>query len=592
MTRVVAGIAGYGNCMGIPTVGGEVCFEECYSQNPLVNAFCLGIAHRNRIFYARACGKGNPVIYVGSSTGRDGIHGATMASEEFNAQSEERRPTVQVGDPFTEKLLLEACLELMKTDYIIGIQDMGAAGLTCSNCEMAGRGGAGVDIDLDRVPTRETGMSPYEIMLSESQERMLLVAQKGKERDVEEIFSKWDLHGITIGRVTDDGRMRVRENGRIVADIPARVLSEESPVYYNPKKKPGYIEEIQEWTPDHLPEPKDYTEVLERLISSPALGSKSWVYEQYDHMVRVNSIMLPGGDAAVLRIIGTSKAIGMTLDGNGRYCYLDPRMGGKLAVAEAARNLVCTGTKPLAITNCLNFGDPESPVVMWQFDEAVEGIADACRVLNTPVTGGNVSFYNQTLGEPIFPTPVIGMVGLMHDARALVTPWFKNEGHLVCLIGQMDEHLGGSEYLKAEHGLITGPPPQVNIAFEKKVQTACLRGIELGIIESAHDCSEGGLAVAIAESCFSPTGPIGAAISLDKGDRMDALLFGEAPSRILVSMDEKRMTEWERLATKIAVPWQVIGRVGGEDLQIGSWIKIPVKRLQYAWDSAIPSRLT
>jgi phosphoribosylformylglycinamidine synthase II len=591
MSRVVAGIAGYGNCMGIPTVGGEVFFEECYSQNPLVNAFCLGIAHRDRIFYARACGEGNPVIYVGSSTGRDGIHGATMASEEFNEQSEERRPTVQVGDPFTEKLLLEACLELMKTDYIVGIQDMGAAGLTCSNCEMAGKGGAGVDIDLGLVPTRETGMTPYEIMLSESQERMLLVARKGKEKDVEDIFSKWDLHGVTIGRVTGDGHMRVREKGRIVADIPALVLSEEAPVYHNPQKRPAYIEEIQEWKPGHLPEPSDLTKVLENLLGSPSLGSKGWVFEQYDHMVRINTILLPGGDAAVLRIMGKSKAIGMTLDGNGRYCYLDPRMGSRLAVAEAARNLVCTGTKPLAITNCLNFGDPENPEVMWQFDEAVEGIAEACRCFKTPVTGGNVSFYNQTLGEPIFPTPVIGMVGLVQDIQTLVTPWFKDDGDLICLIGQMGEDLGGSEYLKAEHGLIKGKPPCLDLAFESKVQTACLRGIELGIIKSAHDCSEGGLAIALAESCFSPFGLKGAEVTFDTVGRPDALLFGETPSRILVTIDEKRMSEWDRLATRIAVPWQAIGKVGGDQMKIGPWIKSTVKRLQFLWEKGIPERL-
>jgi len=591
MTRVVAGIAGYGNCMGIPTVGGEVCFEECYSQNPLVNAFCLGIARRERIFYARASGEGNPVIYVGSSTGRDGIHGATMASEEFNEQSEERRPTVQVGDPFTEKLLLEACLELMKTDHLIGIQDMGAAGLTCSNCEMASRGGAGVEIDLDLVPARESGMTPYEIMLSESQERMLLVAKEGMQQEVEAICAKWDLHGVTIGRVTGDGRMRVRKDGKTVADIPARALSDEAPVYHRPVKSPAYVEEAHAWKPDDLPEPDDHTKVLEGLLGSPVLGSKAWVYEQYDHMVRINTILLPGGDAAVLRVMGTSKGIGMTLDGNGRYCHLDPRMGGMLAVAEAARNLVCAGVRPLAITNCLNFGDPGNPEVMWQFDQAVGGIADACSHFKTPVTGGNVSFYNQTLGEPIFPTPVIGMVGVLQDVRTLTTPWFKRQGDLVCLIGEPGGHLGGSEYLKAFHGLIKGTPPQVDLAFESKVQAACLRGIELGIVRSAHDCSEGGLAVALAEACFSPEGPVGCEVSLQTEERVDALLFGETPSRIVVSLDERRMSEWDRLATKIAVPWQVIGRVGGDHLTISPWIKCPVRRLRSLWEQALPGML-
>jgi phosphoribosylformylglycinamidine synthase len=386
--------------------------------------------------------------------------------------------------------------------------------------------------------------------------------------------------------------MNVKKGGKQVADIPARVLSEDAPVCHNPQKKPGYIEENHAWGPGSLPEPNDYTVVLERLMGSPELGSKGWVFEQYDHMVRINTILLPGGDAAVLRVMGTSKAIGMTLDGNGRYCYLDPRMGGKLAVAEAARNLVCTGTRPLAITNCLNFGDPENPEVMWQFDEAVEGIAEACRFFSTPVTGGNVSFYNQTLGEPIFPTPVIGMVGLLQDARTIVTPWFKKEGDLICLIGEIGDHLGGSEYLKSEHGLIKGAPPRLDLNFESKVQRACLRGIELGIIKSAHDCSEGGIAVALVESCFSPSGLMGAEIRMDKNDRVDSMLFGETPSRIIISIEEKSVPAWERLATSIAVPWQIIGRVGGDTLRIGPWIKSPIRRLNFLWERSLPEKLT
>ncbi len=592
MSRVVAGIAGYGNCIGIPTIGGEIYFDECYSQNPLVNVLCLGIARRDKIFYARACGRDNPIIYLGSSTGRDGIHGATMASEEFDEQSEQRRPTVQVGDPFTEKLLLEACLELMKTDAIIGIQDMGAAGLTCSNCEMAARGGSGVEVDINLIPIREEGMSPYEIMLSESQERMLLVAKKDREEELKALFKKWDLHGVTIGRVTDTGNMRIKHGNSQVADIPVCALADDAPLYNRTKKRPEYIDEAQAWEPDNLPEPKDYTGVLEMLISSPALGSRSWIYEQYDHMVRINTILQPGCDAALLRVMGTSYGIGITLDGNGRYCYLDPRVGGMLAVAEAARNLVCAGITPLAITNCLNFGDPENPEVMWQFDEAVEGIAEACTFFHTPVTGGNVSFYNQTLGNPIFPTPVIGMAGIIRDCAGRITPWFKKEGDLICLIGDhKHEHLGGSEYLKLQHGLIKGAPPSIDLAMEGKVLRACLTGIEKGIIRSAHDCSEGGLAVTIAETCFAPDGHIGADITLQKNGRVDALLFGETPSRIVVSIEEKRLPEWEGLAAKFKAPWKIIGRVGGDTLRIGPWIQSPVKRLEFLWNNALPERL-
>jgi phosphoribosylformylglycinamidine synthase II len=456
---------------------------------------------------------------------------------------------------------------------------------------MATRGGVGVEIDLDLIPLREKGMLPYEIMLSESQERMLLVAHKDKERAVQEIFEKWDLHGVTIGKVTKGGRMMIRKGGESVADIPATALTDDAPFYQRPKQRPEYIEELQRLNCNALPEPKDYSGVLESLLGSPALGSKRWIYEQYDHMVRINTLLLPGGDAALLRVIGKPYGIAVTLDGNSRYCFLDPRMGGKLAVAEAARNLVCIGARPLAITNCLNFGNPEKPEVMWQFDEAVEGISEACTFFNTPVTGGNVSFYNQTLGESIFPTPVIGMVGIVQNCQTHVTPWFKKGGDLICMVGNSGGQLGGSEYLKLQHGLVKGEPPQIDLRLESKVQNACMRGIGLGIIRSAHDCSEGGLAVALAESCFSPKNPIGAEILLDKGERADALLFGEAPSRIIITLEEKRLHEWERLATKIAVPWQIIGRAGGDILKIGPWIKSPVKRLCSVWENALSNIL-
>src|SRR5689334_15674742 len=448
---VVAGIAGYGNSIGIPTIGGEIAFEPCYAGNPLVNVFCLGIAKASEIIKGVASGVGNAVYYVGAKTGRDGIHGETMASAEFDDKSAEKRPAVQVGDPFMEKLLLEACLEVMKTDTLIGIQDMGAAGLTCSTTEMGSRGGAGVEIDVARVPQRESGMTPYEIMLSESQERMLLVVKRGREAEVERIFDKWDLHASHIGEVTTDGMLRVKERGKVVAEIPNRALTDEAPVYRRPMSEPEYLREVRTLDLDTLG-PRhagvDQTAALLALLGSPAIGSKRWVYQQYDHMVRTNTINMPGMGAGVVRIKDTDRALAMSVDGNGRYCYLDPRRGAMLAVAEAARNVACAGARPLGATNCLNFGNPERPPIMWQFARAVEGIGEACRALGVPITGGNVSLYNETDGAAIYPTPVIGIVGVLERADRVIGGRFRESGDVVILLGEGRGELGGSEYLK------------------------------------------------------------------------------------------------------------------------------------------------
>ena len=465
---VVAGIAGYGNSIGIPTVGGEIAFEPCYAGNPLVNVFCLGIARASDIIKGVASGVGNAVYYVGAKTGRDGIHGATMASAEFDDKSAEKRPAVQVGDPFMEKLLLEACLEVMKTDALIGIQDMGAAGLTCSTSEMGSRGGVGVEIDVSLVPQRETGMTPYEIMLSESQERMLLVVKRGREAEVEAIFDKWDLHAVRIGEVTSDGLLRVKDHGAVVAEIPNRALTDEAPVYRRPMAPPEYLAAAQRLDLDALPATEARSgaranDALLRLLGSPTIASKRWVYRQYDHMVRTNTINLPGMGAGVVRIKGTDRALAMSVDGNGRYCYLDPYRGAMLAVAEAARNVACAGARPLGATNCLNFGNPERPAIMWQFAQAVEGIGDACRALGVPITGGNVSLYNETDGQAIYPTPVIGVVGLLEHADRVVSRRFQAAGDVIVLLGEGRGELGGSEYLKVVHDVVAGTPPALDL---------------------------------------------------------------------------------------------------------------------------------
>jgi phosphoribosylformylglycinamidine synthase len=565
---VVAGIAHYGNCFGCPTVGGEIAFAPEYAKNPLVNVLCLGLVPRGRIFRGRADGVGNSLVYVGARTGRDGIHGATMASESFDETSAERRPTVQVGDPFTEKLLLEACLEAMATGAVVGIQDMGAAGLACSAAEMPARAGTGAEIDLDRVPQRETRMTPYEILLSESQERMLLVVERGREAEIEQVFAKWELEAVMIGRVRGDGVLRARMRGAVVADVPVRALTDDAPVYDRPRARPDWLDRERAFDPLSLPEPAVGNAVLLRLLGAPTVASKASVWRQYDHMVGINTLVLPGSDAAVLRLRGTPKAIAVATDGNGRYGYLDPFQGGAMAVAEAARNVVCAGGRPLALTDCLNFGSPERPEIMWQFAETVEGIAAACRALEIPVVGGNVSFYNETLGRAILPTPIVGVVGLLGDAERRTTQWFKDAGDLVILLGEPGGSLGGSEYLATLHGRVSGPLAPIDLERERTVQAACLAAIEAGCVRSAHDCAEGGLAVALAECCVTGPARLGAKITLSGPGRWDALLFGEAPSRIVVSVPPAEESRFAQIVREWAIPTAVLGRVGGRRLTV------------------------
>ena len=571
---VVAGIAGYGNSIGIPTIGGEIVFEPTYAGNPLVNVFCLGIAKHSDIIKGVASGVGNAVYYVGAKTGRDGIHGATMASAEFDDKSAEKRPAVQVGDPFMEKLLLEACLEVMQTDALIGIQDMGAAGLTCSTTEMGSRGGAGVEIDVSLVPQRETGMTPYEIMLSESQERMLLVAKQGREAEVERIFEKWDLHAVRIGHVTDDGLLRVKERGVVVAEIPNRALTDEAPVYHRPMSEPEYLREARQIDLDAMAAPSDQNATLRSILGSPTIASKKWIYRQYDHMVRTNTINMPGLGAGVVRIKGTDRALAMSVDGNGRYCYLDPRLGAMLAVAEAARNVACSGACPLAATNCLNFGNPERPGIMWQFGKAVEGIGEACRALDVPITGGNVSLYNETDGKAIYPTPTIGVVGLLEHADRVVSRRFQESGDAIVLLGEGRGELGGSEYLKVMHDLVRGVPPALDLDAERKLQALLVTLAGERLMRSAHDCSDGGLAVTVAECCFDTNG-IGAELSIEGAGvsrevtmNTAAALFGESASRVIVSVVPEYVTTVLQRAAAAGVPARVIGQTGGNRLRI------------------------
>jgi len=590
MDGVVSGIAGYGNSMGVPTVGGEVYFHESYSMNPLVNVFCLGIAEKDKIFYAKAEGPGNPVLYVGSKTGRDGIHGATMASAEFGEDIEKKRPNVQVGDPFKEKLLLEACLEVMEKDLIIGIQDMGAAGLTCSTSEMASNSGTGISIDLDLVPQREEGMTPYEIMLSESQERMLLVARQETVQQVQEIFAKWDLDAVIIGHVTDGDRLKVQAGGETVVDIPVNSIVNACPVYHRPSEKPAYLRHHKDQSLPKLPD--DYNRVFLSLLARPTLANKEWVYRQYDHMVQINTVFLPENGASLLRLKGKKSALAVTLDGNSIYSYLDPRSGGKIAVAEACRNLACIGARPIGVTNCLNFGNPEKPEIMWQFKEAVEGIAEACRAFAIPVTGGNVSFYNETEGTPIFPTPVLGIVGLVNNIDKAVSPGFKNEGDLLFLLGENREELNGTEYMKALYNREDGTPPQINLAEEKRIQELCIQAAEDGLLASAADISEGGLAACLAEKAFSSQKNLGCRVHLDDAIRTDAVLFGETQSRIVVSVSPQNKKAFLKFIRKNESNASEIGHVGGERIQIhhqGSQVvDIPVKQAFAVWKEAIP----
>jgi len=590
VSGVVAGIAGYGNCIGIPTVGGEVYFDRCYQGNPLVNAMCVGLLEVDKIKRGQAAGPGNAVILVGARTGRDGIHGGTFASEELNETSEEKRPAVQVGDPFMEKLLLEACLELIDNGCLVGIQDLGGAGLTCATSEMASRAGTGMEIELDRIPCRETGMSAYEIMLSESQERMLLVVEPDKEDFVHSVFRRWGLDATTIGCVTADGLLRVRFAGSVVAEVPARSLAEDAPAYCPEYREPAYRQEVLQLDLSAVPDAADASAALLALLASPNIASKEWVWRQYDHMVRTCTVVLPGSDAAVLRLRGTNRGLAMTCDCNSRYAYLDPYTGGKIAVAEAARNLVCSGAEPLAVTDCLNFGNPEKPEIFWQFREVVAGMSEACRVLGTPVTGGNVSFYNETNGEAVFPTPTVGMVGLLDDVELCCTQDFKQAGDLIVLLGETLPGLGGSEYLAVQHNLVQGLPPVLALEKELALQKTILASIRSGLVSSAHDLSEGGLAVAVAECCFGQR--LGASLALDSaGLRTDELLFGESQSRVLLSLREENLAALRDLSDAAGVPLQVLGHVGGESLQVTLdgrlLVDLPVTALREKWQEAI-----
>jgi len=590
---VVKGIADYGNCMGIPTVAGEIYFDDSYEGNPLVNAMTVGIVKHNDIATAAAAGIENYVLYVGSSTGRDGIHGATFASVELTEESAEKRTSVQVGDPFMEKLLLEATLEVIKAGLVVGIQDMGAAGLTCSSSEMAAKAGTGVDIDVGLVPKREEGMTPYEIMLSESQERMLLVVTPENFQKVQKIYEKWDLHVVKIGRVTDDKMLRVRNDGKIVAEIPANtlVLGGEAPVYKRETISPSYLDLLHDFDERSVPEPDNYTQILKELLSYPNIASKNYVYAQYDHMVRINTVVEPGSDAAAIRIKGTKKALAMTTDCNGKYCYLDPYEGTKGAVAEAARNIVCSGGKPLAITNCLNFGNPYKKQVYWYFTECIRGMGEACRFFDTPVTGGNVSFYNETVKSAVYPTPTIGMVGLVEDLKHVTTQFFKEVGDLIVLIGKPCDMIGGSEYLQIVTGKVAGHAPKVNLNFEKKVQRACLQAIKQGIVQSAHDCSEGGLAVALAESCFNPKERYGAMITVNFSYRPDIELFGETHSRIIISIKRDDLNKLNQILRNYHVPHQILGEVIHERFIIEDVIDAHINELNDLWFNAIERKM-
>jgi phosphoribosylformylglycinamidine synthase II len=605
---VVRGIAHYGNCFGVPTVGGEVHFEPGYSANPLVNVLALGIAKKEELFFAKARGAGNPVIYVGAKTGRDGIHGASLlASAEFTEESQQKRPNVQVGDPFMEKLLLEACLEAMKSGAVVAIQDMGAAGLTSTSCEMASRGGLGIEIELARVPQREPGMTPYEMMLSESQERMLLVAQRGREQEVLKVFAKWGLDAVEIGHVTEDGLVRVLHNGKIAAEIPAHPLAEEGPVYQRPLAAPARIQ--NERLVEFGVAGADLTNNFQQLLAAPSIASKNWIWEQYDYMVRTNTLEGPGaGDAAVVRVKGTKRALALASDGNGRWCRLDPFAGAQLAVAEAARNVACSGAKPLAATNCLNFGNPEKPEVMWQFSRAIDGIAEACTALEIPITGGNVSFYNETLGRSIDPTPVLGVLGIMQDASRALGMAFRGEGDAILLLdGRTDSEIGAnrrrenisrefssSEYARTIHGVIAGAPPTPNLAAEKRLIALLVALAEDGKLQSAHDVSDGGLAVTLAESCFASQG-LSARVSLISTEPDESALFGERGARAIVSVTPESLAAVREFAAQYEVAVLDVGRVSrGEfciELNGQAVISADTPSLADTWNGALEKLL-
>ena len=591
---VVGGIAHYGNCIGIPTVGGEIYFDEFYEGNPLVNAFCLGLIRHEDLTKGKASGIGNSVYYVGATTGRDGLGGASFASRELTEESGEDRPAVQVGDPFMEKLLLEACLELVKSGALVGMQDMGAAGLTCSTCETAARGNAGIRIDLAKVPLRETGMIPYEIMLSESQERMLVIVKKGKEEIVEHIFDKWDLHAQKIGEVTSGSQMKVYENSKLVADIPAKSLTDEAPLYQREAKRPEYLNEAQLLDLATVKQPKNLSQTLLALLDSPTIASKRWIYEQYDHMVRTDTVFLPGHDAAVIRIKGTKKGIAISTDCNALYCYLSPYEGGKIAVAESARNVVCAGAKPLAITNCLNFGNPMKPEIFWQFRECAQGMSEACRAFETPVTGGNVSFYNESPEGAIYPTPTVGMVGLLEDVEKRVPSYFQEAGDDIYLLGETKDEIGGSQYLLLIHGLRKGLPPQLSLETEIALYRVILKAANERLLCSCHDLSEGGFAVALAESILKQPHSLGTDIAnMDWANnlRADSALFGETQSRVIISVKPKNSKKFESLAKQFSVPCFKIGKVTKSGLKIGKWIELTSEKIEKTYYEAIERRM-
>ncbi len=587
---VVSGIGGYGNCLGIPTVAGEVYFEECYQFNPLVNAMCVGLADIDDIALAVAGEVGSPLMVVGAKTGRDGIHGATFASEELSEESAEKRPSVQVGDPFMEKLLIEACLEIIREDLVFGMQDLGAAGLTSAIAEMASRGGRGAEIDVLLVPRREQGMTPYEVMLSESQERMLICPKPGKEGRIREIFDKWELDAAVIGRVTGDGIFRVKEGDKIVAEVPVPGLTEMCPVYYRQGQEPDYYREKKSFDPMVLPEPEDYNAVLKRILSSPNIASKEWVFTQYDYQVMINTVVVPGkADAAVLRIKGHKKGIALTTDGNGRFVFLDPFRGGMLVVCEAARNLAATGARPLALTNCLNFGNPEKPQIFWQFEQAVKGMAEAARELEIPVVSGNVSFYNETSGEAVYPTPVVGMVGLLENVEKRADMAFKKDGDIIILVGDVRTELGGSEYLKVVHGVVAGEVPEVVLEAEKRLIRFLVDVINKGWVGSCHDVSDGGLAVALAEAAVS--GRRGFTVRFEEDCRPDALLFSEAPGRAVLSVDRSQLTSVLEAASQHGVKARAVGEVGGDRLvyRMGNkeLINLDLQEAAALWEGSI-----
>ena len=584
---VVAGVGGYGNCIGIPTVGGEVFFEDCYANNPLVNAMCVGLVRTDSLMRARAEGPGNSLLLVGADTGRDGIHGASFASLELDENSADRRPAVQVGSPFLEKCLLEACMDLAHTDAVVAMQDLGAAGLTSAVAECASRvDGAGARIDVSLVPRRERRMAPYDVMLSESQERMLVVVKRGREREVESIFTAWDLTSAVIGEVTDDGHLTVFDGPEQVARVPVQLLTDGVPprrlVGFPPE--PPYRLDIEA-----LPPLVDPAETLLRLLASPNLASRRGIFRRFDHMVGDGTVLPPGGDAAMLRVKGTRLGVAVTTDGNGRYCHLDPHLGAQLAVAEAARNIVATGARPLAVTDCLNFANPDRPEVYWELEEAIAGLASACRVLDLPVVSGNVSLYNDSNGtSAIYPTPVVGMVGVIDDYGKRVQAGLRAEGDFVLLIGSSHNDIGGSEYLKVEHGHVAGRPPSLDLAREKAVQRLILSAAHSGYLHSAHDCAEGGMLVALAESCL--LGGIGVrcpAIRPEPPLRLDAAFFGESPSRFIVSVSSRAMPEMQSLARRHNVELSLLGLTGGDHLEFEGQLKISLADLRTAWESMV-----